>query len=169
MSSATLKLLVISLILLLVSASFAFYTFYQQEKNGETIRQSFLRFKVWEELNRGEIAKDDEVVKGREAVHALVLSSENETVKLLALIDEVAVTSGVEIIPTGLEVKKTRESGFNDLAVSLSIRGSRDRVERVVELLELLPFRSNIVNLTLVRSVNNLATADVSLLVSIKE
>jgi hypothetical protein len=170
MNIATIKILLLSLVLLASSGGAAFYLFTLQEKNGELIKNSLLEIKTWEELRYVDRASNTDL-SGDEAdlLRSLVLHSESDTVKFLAFMDDAAETLRVEMVATGLKVERTKESGFDDLSASFLIRGDIGAVEGMLQLFEAMPYRSSVVSVSYIRNTNGTAEANVSLFLSVKK
>lgn len=169
MNSSAIKLFFLSVAFLLVVAGATAYAFYEQEKNGEAIRSSLRWVKAWGDIQQVEGPSRGKQSPEKDALLNYVLASESDTVKLLAFIDELSSKTGVAILVTNLKREKTREVGFDELSVSFAVRGDREEVEGVVKILEVLPYRSHVTDVSLSRNSDGTADANVNLSVSVKE
>lgn len=169
MNSSAIKLFFISIAFFLVVIGVTTYAFYEQEKDGEAIRSSLRWVKAWGDIQQVEGATRGKQSPEKDALLNYVLASESDTVKLLAFIDELSSKTGVTILVTNLKREKTREVGFDELSVSFATRGDREAVEGVVKILEVLPYRSHVIDLSLSRNSDGTAEANANLSVSVKE
>lgn len=170
MNTSAIRLLLVSLALFGAVAALAGYILFEQERNGEMIREGLVSLKSWEQLRGNPQAQREveEQLQDTERLRALVLQSESDTIGLLAYVDDLATRSRVTVTPTELKVVKTGEAGFDNLSAAFSITGSRTDVERAIALFERLPYRSHIDSLALTRAPAG-ASADITVLVSVKE
>ena len=171
MNSSVLKLLAISLITLVISVSLSAYVLYGQTKEGERLRSFRENIEAWDRLNRASASLDansDTGQSDRERLSATVLQDENDTVAFLAYVDNLGEGTGVEVSASELKAVKTSEAGFDNIAATLTLRGSETGVESMIALLEVLPYRSELKTLTLTR-LNDRAEAVVELLISVIE
>ena len=113
-------------------------------------------------------ANSDTGQSDRERLSATVLQDENDTVAFLAYVDNLGEGTGVEVSASELKAVKTSEAGFDNIAATLTLRGSETGVESMIALLEVLPYRSELKTLTLTR-LNDRAEAVVELLISVIE
>jgi hypothetical protein len=170
MSFSTLKILVLSLLAFLATASATVYVLYEQERNGRAIRDGMLSVKTWD-ASRGEFTVSplpDERGTDIERLGELVLRSEADTVAFLAFVDDLRERTGVSISATALKEVKTSESGFDQLSASFQLQGDQASVERTLELFEHLPYLFQIESLSLLRH-PDFAEAHLVVLVSSKE
>ncbi|MEX2340826.1 MAG: hypothetical protein WD605_00705 [Candidatus Paceibacterota bacterium] len=171
MNSPTVKLFIFSLLFFAAAAALATYIMYEQERDGERIYSSLAYLKSWEALQHSGVT-EEQIEKNRsekEKVKAITLASEGEAVKFLAMVDELAVKTGVTIVVSNLKVEKTKEAGFNELSATLLLRGERVSVEGLLEVFELLPYRSHTTNLSLSRNADGTAEASLSLVISVRK
>lgn len=171
MNSSVFKLLAFSLLTLLISAGLSAYVLYGQTKEGERLRSFRENIEAWDRLNRASASLDAEGGAGRsdrERLSSTVLQDENDTVAFLAYVDSLGEETDVEVSASELKAVKTSESGFDNIAATLTLRGSSAGVESMIALLEVLPYRSELKTLTLTR-INGTAEAVVELLISVIE
>ncbi len=160
------KLFIISLGILLLAGGAAAYVWHEQERYGRSIKEGVMSLKAWEATRPG--AEGEERSESAAKLGRLVLDSESDAVRFLAYVEDLAKQVGVETAATGLKVVKTKESGFDELSASFAIKGDVRLVEKMIELLELLPYRSRIESLSLSRQ-TDVAEASVTVLVSVRE
>ena len=144
---------------------------YDQKKEGESLWSFGENIESWDRLNQASASLENENETGpsdRERLDSLVLKEETDTVGFLSHVDELGKQTGVIVSASELKVEKTAERGFNNIAATFSLRGSRDSVENMIELLELLPYRSHIETMTLTRT-DEVSEAVVELMVSVIE
>jgi hypothetical protein len=171
MNSSVLKLLALSLAILLICAGLSAYVLYGQTKEGERLRSFRENIEAWDRLNRASASLDADGDSGqsdRERLSATLLQDENDTVAFLAYVDGLGEKTGVEVSASELKAVKTSEAGFDNIAATLTLRGSEAGVESMIALLEVLPYRSELKSLTLTR-INGTAEAVVELLISVIE
>lgn len=171
MNSSVIKLFAVSLLLLLAAAGLSAYVIYGQMKEGERLRTFRENIEAWDRLNRASASLDVHGETGesdRKRLASAVLQDENDTVGFLAYVDGLGEKINVEVNASDLKLVKTSESGFDNIAATLTLRGSPDGVEGMIALLEVLPYRSEIKSLTLTRA-NGGAEAVVELLISVIE
>lgn len=171
MNSSALKIFASSLIFLGIVIALLTYVIYEQERDGERIYSSLAYLKSWESLQQSGLTEEQisDSVSEKERIGSLVLASEGEAVNLLALVDDFAVKTGVTITTTNLKLEKTKEVGFEELSATFLLRGQRESVEGLLQVFELLPYRSKIVTASLSRNIDGTAEASLSLVVSVKE
>lgn len=171
MNSSALKLFISSLIFLAITVALSAYVFFEQERDGERIYSSLMYLKSWDSLQQSGITEEqmNENRLEKDKLKSIVLASEGEAVNLLALIDDFSAKTGVEITTTNLKVEKTKEVGFDELAATFLLRGDREAVEGLLEIFELLPYRSEVVASSLSRNIDGTAEASISLVISVKE
>lgn len=171
MNSSALKLFISSLVFLIIAMALSAYVLYEQERDGERIYSSLMYLKSWESLQQSGITEGqmNENRLEKEKLKSTVLESEGEAVNLLALVDNFSAQTGIEITTTNLKVEKTKEAGFDELAATFLLRGERGAVEGLMEVFELLPYRSEVVTSSLSRNIDGTAEASISLVVSVKE
>lgn len=171
MNSSALKLFISSLIFLIITIALSAYLIYDQERDGKRIFSSLIYIKSWESLQHSGVTEDqitaDRLEKDK--LRSTVLASEGEAVNFLSLVDNLSAETGVTIATTNLKVEKTKEVGFEELAATFLLRGEREAVEGLLEIFELLPYRSHIVSASLSRNTDGSAEASLSLVVSVKE
>lgn len=171
MNRSVLKLLLFSTITLVLSAGAAGYALYQQDSQGRQLRSAMEGLESWVHLNRARVNLDSEAnanASDRERLRALVLDDQNDTITFLAHIDQLGQEVGVRVGTHDLKSDRTSEAGFDEIVTTLSLGGRTEAVERMVALLEVLPYRSRIERLTLTRGGGE-AEATVVLRVSILE
>lgn len=84
----------------------------------------------------------------RTAMHTYVLT-EDETIEFLSNIERIAPEQGVELITGSLNVASS--SAFSLLKVQYSIKGETTAVERMLAILETLPYASSLTSLDITR------------------
>ncbi len=166
MSASATRMFVISFLLMLVTGSAAFYVWREQELYGQRIKDGALSLRTWEALQQD--AGGEGGLEFAKRLQVLVLESESDAVRFLTYVEELSRQAGVTTVATGLKVVKTKEAGFDDLSASFTVEGDPGSVERMVELLGLLPYRSRIESLSLARR-DNASEANVTVLVSVRE
>lgn len=154
MSFSTYKLFIISLALFMAAASAAGFMLYRQQAAGLDIRSRLLDLKAWESVVAAEgglaaTAEEGEDLQAR--LRSLVLLSEADATSFLSLVEGTAAAAGVEVRTVELTEEKISDPDFKELAATFSFRGSHQAVERVIKLLESLPYRSRVERLTLTR------------------
>ena len=168
MSLGTIKLVLAAFLLLLASGASAFFVLNEQRQTGQAIRDGLLNLRAFEAIKNDEAAERLDPGPDLDKLHGLVLASESDTVGFLAFIDDLASQIGVSISATELQIKKTSEDGFENLSASFSISGDDEAVEGVIELFELLPYRSQVESLSLMRQEGR-EEANLTVLVSVRE
>ena len=171
MNSSVLKLLIISFLILLLSASATFYVLREQRTEGSELLSAMEGLNSWDELNRARANLESEDVPNitdRERLSSFVLGDQDDTITFLAFIDELGREVGVAVGTVDLESDRTSEAGFDEIVTTLSLSGTTDSVERMINLLEALPYRSYIERLSLSRE-GGVAEATIILRASILE
>jgi|GEM_PF-5274001 len=171
MSHSTAKLLLISFICLLATSAVASYVLYTQQQEGQAIKESLYRLRVWESLQQPGLQKDgiDEAQQEKDKLKSLVLKSESDTVSFLATIDRLSSETNTVVKVNNLEIKKTKEVGFDDLEASFSVVGDTQAVATMIQVFESLPYVSKIQSLKFDRSMEGKSNASLTLLVSVRE
>ena len=101
-----------------------------------------------------------------------ILADERDTIQFLSLIDELATQAGVELETDSLVVIETDTPQYDVVQVSINIDGRTDAVESILNLLEVVPYHSHLVQATFERSrteVGEFATAHVVLHISMNK
>jgi len=171
MNPSVLKLLIFSFLALLLSASATFYFLREQRLDGQELLTWTEGLDSWSELNQARAYLDAEGIPDltdRQRLSSLVLVDQDDTIAFLAYIDGLGREVGVTVGTLDLNSARTSEVGFQDLVATLSLRGPSDAVERMINLLEILPYRSYIERLSLSRE-GSAAEATVILRASILE
>lgn len=87
-------------------------------------------------------------VDKRAALDQLFLT-EDRTIDFLAELEQVAVTFGIEMKTTGLELKPADDTGFAELNVRVALKGSHTQTQQFLKLLETLPYHAAITGVNL--------------------
>lgn len=85
----------------------------------------------------------EETMTERITLETYVLQDEDDTIKLLARLESLAILGGVSLTTNSLSLE---ESGgtFNDLLLSINIEGSEESVKHFIEILETLPYHGRV-------------------------
>lgn len=154
MNSSTYRLLIFSSIIFVATIGLAAFMLNQQAAIGQDIRARLLDLKAWESVVAAEgglapAPEDGENLQER--LRSLVLLSESDTTTFLSVVEMTAASAGVSIRTAVLEEAKISDPKFKELSATFNIQGTNESVERMVKLLELLPYRSRVERLTLTR------------------
>lgn len=154
----TRKLLIVSLFFLALSSLLAGYLWFYLEDRGEKLLSDLQAVHDRDELER-EYKRLQELLAETETERALleqyVISGEKGTVSFLSLIDEISAELGIDFSTEELAVLTTEEAGFDSLLVEFSFKGSEAKINRLVKILENLPYHSHLTTLELMRTYNN--------------
>ena len=96
----------------------------------------------------------DETADDHERLSGFVLKGETGTIALLSQIDEIAKQLGIAVETKTLDVMVTPEPGFDTLVAEFAVSGPERSVMKMLELFELLPYKSEVVSLTAARAVD---------------
>ncbi len=154
MNNSSITLLLTSIVLLVMTAAAASLVIYKQEQAGEEVRSRMVDLKIWSDLTSAEdslVSPTDGEAGSRSRLRALVLLSESDTIAFLTTVENTAKSLGVGVTTLDLKEEKISDQYFNELVATFSLRGEGEAVERVLKLLELLPYRSHIGSLNLNR------------------
>lgn len=169
MNPALIRMCIVAVMIFLLSIGGLGYVFLSQRVVGERLVSFKENIEAWDVLNRANVMLSTDDVEGipaSEILHALVLKGEGDTIAFLAHVDELGRQTGVAISTNELKSIKTPEAGFDQIAATVTLRGLPGDVEKMIALLENLPYRSHIETLTLSR-LNEAAEAVVEIRVSI--
>lgn len=172
MNSPALKLLGISFAVFLLAAAAAGSFIYRQEIRGRELKGFMESLRSWDDLDRASAglgaAAGLPAASAPERLKALLLEGEGDTIDFLAYVDELGRQVGVSIETSDLKASKTAEAGFDDITAAFSIQGRAAGVERMIALLEALPYDAGIDSLSLTRR-GGAAEAVVTLRIGILE
>ena len=106
----------------------------------------------------------------RESLYAFIIKNENDTIRLLSELDEMALKQDVELATRQLKVIEG-PGNFDNLEVSFSVSGIEGTVLQVIKMFETLPYHGTITSLSFERTTDvsgvQLANASISLLLTI--
>jgi len=94
----------------------------------------------------------EETAKERAELTSHVLQGDDGAVELLSLVDEAAADLGVVLSTRKLEVIQEKDERFNTLEISFKTVGEESRVQKMLQLFESLPYRSQVIDLQVIRS-----------------
>lgn len=94
--------------------------------------------------------------------------TEAQTSSFLTEIEQLGAHHGVELITDSLQVVE-KEGSFNDLSIKYSIEGREDLVQKMIVLLETLPYHSKINTLSFIREESGSTKSNVELLVTLSK
>lgn len=155
MNNSSFKLALLSFLILVATAATAGFVIYKQEQAGEEVRSKLVDLKIWSDLSHAEDSLVSETINelgSRSRLRALVLLSESDTIEFLGNVESIAEARGVSVTTIELKEEKITDPHFNELLATFSLRGDEEEVERVLKLMELLPYRSTINSLMLNRA-----------------
>lgn len=176
-NTTTFRVFIFSIVLLGVSLSVASYTFVSVGHSGQKLTSDLRSLKDYYYLKseysklKTELA---ETVADREQLNSLILEGDDGAVRLLSTVDELAKDLGLTLTTKQLTKEVTKEPAFDDLFVEFGISGEARSVVKMVQMFELLPYHSQVVQLNLTRksdtlNQNQIVDATIGLRVSIKE
>lgn len=171
MNKSVLKLITFSTLAILVGAVITTYIIYEQERKGVILKEYLENQQVLSGIDSTNAKIQTEVVSagGEERpLNSFVLISESDTITFLASIDKLAKSVGVTLVTNELKTSKTPETGFDEISATFSLRGSQTAIEKMIRLLEILPYRSKIDSLTVTRNLG-IVTAVVVMKISALE
>lgn len=171
MNPAVTKILVTSIMTFLISLGVSGYALYHQMVMGDRLVSFRENIDAWDAVNRASVTLRSDDMEGAsvsDTLRALVLKNEGDTIAFLSHVDDLGRRSGVEVSASELKSVKTADKGFDEIAAVIGLRGDPERVDDMVVLLENLPYRSRIEELTLTR-MNGMAEASVEMRVGIVE
>mgnify|MGYP000885042426 CR=1 FL=1 len=171
MNPAVTKILATSIMTLLISLGVSSYVIYNQLIASERLVSFRENIDAWDTLNRASVTLKSDEIEGAsvsDTLRALVLEDEGDTIAFLSHVDDLGRRSGVEVSASELKSVKASDKGFDEIVAVIRLRGDSVRVDDMIVLLENLPYRSRIEELTLTR-MNGLAEASVEMRVGIVE
>lgn len=172
MNFATKKILILSILALLLTGFMAGFSWWWEEEKGKELTREMqsIRDQSRMESEYRKLQKEwKEVSSLHERLSALVIEGDGDTIELLSYLDSIAESNGVALTTGDLGIRETEEDeNFDNLVVSITLRGGQASVLEVVKILETLPYASSVERLTFIRSGSD-ATASLTLQVSIKE
>lgn len=130
------------------------YVLYEQEMKGREIQSFMKSVQTWDQIDRANADLESGTgmdKQDRERLNELVLSGESDTIAFLSHIDQLGTATGVTVTTDELSSEKSTSPNFTEIAASLSLSGSKDAVESMIELLESMPYHSRIESLSLSR------------------
>lgn len=171
--SHSIKVLIIAVLWSLLTIGGFGYVWLYEKDRGETLKQNIQILKDKESLERERIKLETlrkEYTESEAMLDHYVLKGDDGAVRFLAEIESLAQSVGVEVKTSRLEVDSDK-GPFSTLSVSFNVSGQEERVTTFLELLELLPYRSEINRLRVTREVEpaELFNATVELSVSLIE
>jgi len=109
----------------------------------------------------------------RTQLESYILNDDEDTANLLSLVEAVAAEQGVTVSTDKLQVVETEDKDFDDLSVRFKLEGPGDNVKRLISLIETLPYKQQVNELTLRESIDETtgltrANAEIALVISIK-
>lgn len=153
MRSATLKILLVSSVLLLASLLLAGASFWYQNQSGNSLKAQLLSVRDKESIEvayNDLLSEQEDLASEKELLNQMVLAGEPDTIKLLSTFDNWARNNGIVINTSDLKLEPVGD-GYSKLFITLTLRGNEGAVLRMVRLLELLPYRSKITRLNFTR------------------
>jgi len=176
-STYTTKIFIFSIALLFFSIGVAGYAFYSVDKRGEQLIEDVKVLKnhyyLKSEYQRLKVELDESSDE-RAQLSNLVLEDENGAVTFLSLVDWLAKDLNLSLTTRQLTEEVTKEAGFDELFVEFGVSGDARATIKFIQLLELLPYHSRVVAVSVARKYNSQTQAElieavVSLRISIKE
>lgn len=176
-NNTTNRVFIFSILLLSLSVGIALYIFVTVDSSGQKLTSDLRSLKDHYYL-KSEYAKLktelDESASDREKLNSLILEGDDGAVRLLSSVDELAKDLGLSLTTKQLTKEVTKEPAFDDLFVEFGVSGDSRSVIKLVQLFELLPYHSQVVQLNFARkndslTENQVVDAVIGLRVSIKE
>ena len=159
MSRLTIKHFVISTALLLFTISLCALAVYKIMANAQTLKQqvAVLAAEQAQENSYYRLQKINEDSKGeREHLGTYFLRQSSDSIDFLNKVEELAPRAGVDLKTEMLEDIADKNTGTKWINVKFSFSGTQADVERFVEILERLPYFSQVTSVSLkVRSLDN--------------
>lgn len=166
MSKKTIRNLIITSILLLISLSVFGYMLFQIEAQGIRLSEQI------EALGKEKAQEDSfyrlqrmaaDSAQDRERVQSYFLRQEGDTIDLLTRIESLDEQTGVVLKTEGLQNVTDKATGANWIELSLSFSGEEAQVDRFVKALEHLPYLLKITSLELSAQSSALWSAKVTI------
>ena len=159
MSRLTIKHFVISTALLLFTISLCVLAVYKIMANAQTLKQqvTVLAAEQAQENSYYRLQKINEDSKGeREHLGTYFLRQSSDSIDFLNKVEELAPRAGVDLKTEMLEDIADKNTGTKWINVKFSFSGTQTDVERFVEILERLPYFSQVTAVSLkARSLDN--------------
>lgn len=159
MSRLTIKHFIISTALLLFAISLCALAVYKIMANAQILKQqvTVLAAEQAQENSYYRLQKIDEDSKGeREHLSAYFLTQSSDSIDFLNKVEELAPQAGVDLKTEMLEDIADKNTGTKWINVKFSFSGTQTDVERFVEILERLPYFSQVTAVSLkARSLDN--------------
>ena len=159
MSRLTIKHFVISTALLLFTISLCVLAVYKIMANAQTLKQqvTVLAAEQAQENSYYRLQKINEDSKGeREHLGTYFLRQSSDSIDFLNKVEELAPRAGVDLKTEMLEDIADKNTGTKWINVKFSFSGTQTDVERFVEVLERLPYFSQVTAVSLkARSLDN--------------
>ncbi len=175
MSKTSIRLIIFSSSFFLFSiAVVAAAIWYRESSGAELIHQlsSLQNQTAMEAAETSLLNLEKNIQDDQEYLDSLVLKDETETVELLSMIDGWAANNGVVVNTTNLHIEAEEKGNYDNLFIDLTFTGGEDAVQKMVMLMERLPYHSEIDQLNFKRLVTGnqtLAEAVLQLHVAIKK
>ncbi len=147
MSKSSIRNIIFSLILISISGMSFGLMVYQINQQGEYLleQMSALEKEQTQEasyLRLKHIAEDTKLE--REELHSHFLSPEKDTIDFLNKIESMAPENGIELKTSGLNTITDAKDNTKWIQVDFSLIGSRERVQRFIQILETFPLVSRV-------------------------
>lgn len=159
MSRLTIKHFIISTALLLFAISLCVLAIYEIMDNAQTLKQqvTVLAAEQAQENSYYRLQKIDEDSKGeRDRLGTYFLRQSSDSIDFLNKVEELAPQAGVDLKTEMLEDIADKNTGTKWINVKFSFSGTQTDVERFVEILERLPYFSQVTAVSLkARSLGN--------------
>ena len=104
----------------------------------------------------------EETSDQRDNLSTHVLEGEDGAISLLSIADEMAADLGVQLETEQLNVISSKDNNFNDLEVAFSVLGDEHSIMKILQLFELVPYRSEVTSLTVTRNFDSSARSSLT-------
>lgn len=152
--SLTFRLFILSILSLLVSAGSFAYMVYSIGQDGLALKDNLQALSDRSALEQEYNALQEvlaETAAEREQLSQFVLEGEEGAVDFLSTIDQIANDLSITLNTQLLAVEEVEDEVLDDLKVVFEIEGNERAVMRFIQLVELLPYKSRIDDLSFVR------------------
>lgn len=152
--SLTFRLFILSILSLLVSAGSFAYMIYSINQDGLELQANLQALNDRSILEKEYYALQEvllETADDRELLSHFVLEGEDGAVDFLSVIDQIAKDLSITLDTQLLAVEEVEGEALDDLKVVFEIEGEEREVMKLIQLVELLPYKSQIEDLSLVR------------------
>lgn len=166
MSRLTLKHLIASTILLVLSIAAGGFAVFEIRSNAQTLREqvTVLAAEQAQENSYYRLQKINEDSKDeREHLSKYFLKQGSDSIDFLNKVEALAPQAGIELTTESLEDFADKKTGTKWIAVKFALSGTQSDVERFVQILERLPYFSQVTSVSFKTGSDNTWQANVTM------